>query len=122
MTVRKRLRHKAHGNDFHTFLTLPSFRHISLHAGRFFCSVLVEVPDAEPAKPETEGLGVDLRIKSFAVVSDGREFPSVNKARKVKNRERSSNGNSGGFRENAKARRKILGKEKIQANDITSNV
>ncbi|MBQ9493415.1 MAG: transposase [Oscillibacter sp.] len=56
---------------------------ISLHAGRFFCSVLVEVPDMDAVKPETKGIGVDLGINSFAVVSDGREFPNVNRTRKV---------------------------------------
>ncbi len=61
---------------------------ISLHAGRFFCSVLVEVPDSEPIKPETEGIGVDLGIKSFALVSDGREFLNINQTRKVKKLEK----------------------------------
>ena len=61
---------------------------ISLHAGRFFCSVLVEVPNAEIVKPETKGLGVDLGIKSLATVSDGREFPNINKTRKVKKLEK----------------------------------
>ena len=61
---------------------------ISLHAGRFFCSVLVEVPDLEPVQPETEGIGVDLGIKSFAVVSDGREFPNINHTRKVRKLEK----------------------------------
>ena len=50
--------------------------------------MLVEVPDAEPVKPETDGIGVDLGIKSFAVVSDGREFPNVNRTRKVKKLEK----------------------------------
>ena len=50
--------------------------------------MLVEVPDAEPVKPETEGIGVDLGIKSFAVVSDGREFPTVNRTRKVRKLEK----------------------------------
>lgn len=61
---------------------------ISLHAGRFFCSVLVEVPNPEPVKPQTEGIGVDLGIKSFVVVSDGREFPNINKTRKVRKLEK----------------------------------
>ena len=61
---------------------------ISLHAGRFFCSVLVEIPDPEPVKPETEGIGVDLGIKSLAVVSDGREFLNVNHTRKVRKLEK----------------------------------
>lgn len=61
---------------------------ISLHAGRFFCSVLVEVPDPAPVKSESEGIGVDLGIKSLAVVSDGREFPNINKTRKVRKLEK----------------------------------
>ncbi|MBR4546087.1 MAG: transposase [Oscillibacter sp.] len=61
---------------------------ISLHAGRFFCSVLVEIPDPESVKPKTKGIGVDLGIKSFAVVSDGREFPNINHTRKVRKLEK----------------------------------
>ena len=61
---------------------------ISYHAGRFFCSVLVEIHDPEPVEPETEGIGLDLGIKSFAVVSDGREFPNINRTRKVRKLEK----------------------------------
>ena len=57
---------------------------VSVRAGRFFVSVLVEVPEPEEQTPETAGIGVDLGIKALATVSDGRIFANVNKAKKVR--------------------------------------
>ena len=57
---------------------------VSIRAGRFFVSVLVEVPEPEKQTPETAGIGVDLGIKALATVSDGRIFANVNKAKKVR--------------------------------------
>ena len=52
---------------------------LSIRAGRFFVSVLAEVPEVEKQTPETDGIGVDLGIKAFATVSDERVFANVNK-------------------------------------------
>ena len=62
---------------------------VSIRAGRFFVSVLTEVPDMEKQTPETDGIGVDLGVKAFATVSDERVFENVNKtkeARRLKKR------------------------------------
>ena len=62
---------------------------VSIRAGRFFVSVLAEVPEAEKQTPETDGIGVDLGIKAFATVSDERIFANVNRtkeARRLKKR------------------------------------
>ena len=62
---------------------------VSIRAGRFFVSVLAQVPETEKQTPETDGIGVDLGIKAFAVVSDERVFANVNKtkqARRLKKR------------------------------------
>ena len=62
---------------------------VSIRAGRFFVSVLAEVPNPEKQTQETDGIGVDLGIKALATVSDGRVFANVNKtkeARRLKKR------------------------------------
>ena len=62
---------------------------VSIRAGRFFVSVLSEVPNPEKQTQETDGIGVDLGIKALATVSDGRVFANVNKtkeARRLKKR------------------------------------
>ena len=40
---------------------------------------------AEPVRAEkSSGIGIDLGVKSFAVVSDGREYPNINKSRRMR--------------------------------------
>lgn len=57
---------------------------VSRKAGRYYVSVLIDV--SEPGKPELNsiGLGIDLGIKEFAVCSDGRTYPNINKTEKLK--------------------------------------
>ena len=57
---------------------------VSVHAGRFFVSVLAEVADPIRQAAETEGIGVDLGIKEFATVSNGKVYKNVNKSRKMR--------------------------------------
>ena len=49
---------------------------ISLRAGKWFASFLVETNDISKRKPSFENVGVDLGIKTLAVLSDGKEFPA----------------------------------------------
>ena len=56
---------------------------VSVRAGRFFVSVLAEVPETEKQTPETDGIGVDLGIQAFATVSDARVFENINKTDEV---------------------------------------
>ena len=52
---------------------------ITKRAGRYFASFVFETAKAEAARTEkSEGIGIDLGVKSFAVVSDGRKFANVN--------------------------------------------
>ena len=44
---------------------------VSVKAGRYYVSVLIEIPDMEPVKSNNLGIGIDLGIKDLAVVSDG---------------------------------------------------
>jgi putative transposase len=54
-------------------------------ADRFYVSVIVEEPDPPVADHTfTEGIGVDLGIKSFAKVSNGQEFKNINKSSALK--------------------------------------
>ncbi len=58
---------------------------ITKRAGRYFASFVFEVEQAEVLSAEkSSGIGIDLGIKSFAVVSDGRNFPNINHTRRMR--------------------------------------
>ncbi|ANB61026.1 RNA-guided endonuclease InsQ/TnpB family protein [Anoxybacteroides amylolyticum] len=58
---------------------------VSKKAGRYFVSVLCEVEDVKPNVPlQSTGIGIDLGIKAFAVLSDGRVFQNINYTQKIK--------------------------------------
>lgn len=56
---------------------------ISYKAGRYYVSVLVEIPDKKSEKPQGEGIGIDLGVKELAVMSNGVIKPNINKTPKV---------------------------------------
>ena len=54
---------------------------VSIKAGRYYVSVLVELPDMpQKANDSTEGIGIDLGLKEFAVVSSGKVYRNINKS------------------------------------------
>lgn len=58
---------------------------VSCDAGRYFVSVLYKTEiSQETYNYSTEGIGIDLGIKSLAVCSNGETFGNVNKTKKVK--------------------------------------
>ena len=57
---------------------------ISKKAGRYYVSVHIEMPDIPEINMETDGIGIDLGIKEFAVMSDGTVKKNINKTAKVK--------------------------------------
>ena len=61
---------------------------VSIRAGRYFVSVLVEVPDMEPQEPQSSGIGIDLGIKEFATVSDETTYGNINKTDEVRRLEK----------------------------------
>ena len=61
---------------------------VSVKAGRYYVSVLVEVPDTKLANNTNEGVGIDLGLKKFAVVSTGNTYKNVNKCAKMKKLEK----------------------------------
>ena len=56
---------------------------ISYKAGRYYVSVLVEVPEIKSEPLHDEGIGIDLGVKELAVMSDGTVKPNINKTSRV---------------------------------------
>jgi putative transposase len=61
---------------------------VSIKAGRYYVSVLVEIPNPEIANNSNEGIGIDLGLKDFAIISDGKKYKNINKSGKVKKLEK----------------------------------
>ena len=61
---------------------------VSIKADRYYVSVLVEVSDNKTINHFGEGIGIDLGLKDFAIVSNGRTYQNINKSAKLKKLER----------------------------------
>ena len=61
---------------------------VSMKAGRYYISVLVEVPDVKIINHGNSGIGIDLGVKDLAVVSDGKIYKNINKSAGVKKLEK----------------------------------
>ena len=61
---------------------------VSIKAGRYYVSVLVEVPDMHNSNNSNEGIGIDLGLKDFAVCSDGKTYKNINKSARIKKLEK----------------------------------
>lgn len=64
---------------------------ISYHAGRYYVSALVDIPEnREKFKeiPYTDGIGIDLGIKELAIISNGDIYKNINKLENIKNLEK----------------------------------
>ena len=61
---------------------------VSQKADRFYISVLCEVSEQVKQLPENEGIGIDLGIKDFAIMSNGNIKENINKTNKVQKLER----------------------------------
>ena len=62
--------------------------HVSIKADRYYVSVLIEIPDNRIANNSNEGIGIDLGLKEFAVVSNGTSYKNINKSAKLKKLEK----------------------------------
>ena len=62
--------------------------HVSIKADRYYVSVLIEIPDNRIANNSNEGIGIDLGLKDFAVVSNGASYKNINKSAKLKKLEK----------------------------------
>ncbi len=62
--------------------------HVSVKAGRYYVSVLIEIPNNQIANNSNEGIGFDLGLKDFAIVSNGKTYKNINKSVKLKKLEK----------------------------------
>ena len=62
--------------------------HVSIKADRYYVSVLIEIPDKRIASNSGEGIGIDLGLKAFAVVSNGKIYKNINKSAKLRKLEK----------------------------------
>ena len=61
---------------------------VSIKADRYYVSVLVEVSDNKAVDHFGEGIGIDLGLKDFAIVSNGKTYQNINKSARLKKLER----------------------------------
>lgn len=61
---------------------------VSCKAGRYYVSVLVEEKEREKPRLNDFGLGIDLGVKEFAVISNGSVKKNINKTKRVKKLEK----------------------------------
>lgn len=62
---------------------------VSMKAGRYYVSVLVEEPEREKPVLNDFGIGIDLGVKDFAICSDGKTYKNINKAVRIRKLEKS---------------------------------
>ena len=61
---------------------------ISIKAGRYYVSALVEVPDKVTSNNYSAGIGIDLGLKDFAIISNGKTYKNINKSTRLKKLEK----------------------------------
>lgn len=75
-----RLKEKGHIPTTKSGQTIRSGT-VSVKAGRYYVSVLVEIPDIQVfINNSNAGIGIDLGLKDFAVVSNGKTYKNINKS------------------------------------------
>ena len=62
--------------------------HVSIKADRYYVSVLIEIPNVKIANNSNAGIGIDLGLKDFAIVSNGKTYKNINKSAKLKKLEK----------------------------------
>ena len=61
---------------------------VSVKAGRYYVSVLVEIPDTQIVNNSNDGIGIDLGLKELAIVSTGKTYKNINKSAGLKKLEK----------------------------------
>ena len=59
-----------------------------MKADRYYVSVLVEISDNKIADNSNAGIGIDLGLKDFAIVSNGKTYKNINKSARLKKLEK----------------------------------
>ena len=62
--------------------------YITKQANKYFVSVIIDIDISNPASDCNNGLGIDLGLKEFAVLSTGKTYKNINKLRVIRNIER----------------------------------
>lgn len=93
----------------------PSSITITCKAGRYYASALYETDTPAPIQCKGDGLGVDLGLKSFAVVSNGISYGNVNKSTRVKKARKRLK------REQRRFSRKIQMRKKVKSATVTTS-
>lgn len=82
---------------------------VSKKAGKYYVSVLVNMPDKNNIKNNNFGIGIDLGLKELAICSDRSIYQNINKTNRVKKIEKKLK------REQRKLSRKIISIKKGEA-------
>ena len=61
---------------------------VSCKAGRYYVSVLIEMPENEKHILNNLGMGIDLGVKDFAVCSNGKVYKNINKSSRIRKLEK----------------------------------
>ena len=61
---------------------------VSYRAGRYYVTCLVDIEDLKEEELNDFGLGIDLGLSNFAIVSNGKVYKNINKTNKVKKLEK----------------------------------
>lgn len=61
---------------------------VSMKAGRYYVSVLVDLPERGIPDAQNGGIGIDLGVKDLAIVSNGMIFKNINKQARIKRLEK----------------------------------
>lgn len=102
---------------------------VSRKAGRYYVSVLIDMPEPEKEELLPEGIGIDLGIKDFAVCSDGRKYKNINKTQRIKKLEkqmrraqRSLSRRYENLKEGGAAQRKNIQKQKLKVQRLHQRI
>ena len=57
---------------------------VSQKAGRFYVSVIIDMPALQYTEPYGEPLGIDLGLKDFVILSDGMKYNNINKTAAIR--------------------------------------
>lgn len=57
---------------------------VSIKADRYYVSVLVEIPNVKIVNNSNGGIGIDLGLKDFAIVSNGKTYKNINKSARLR--------------------------------------
>ena len=61
---------------------------VSIKADRYYVSVLVEIPDPQAVTNRNDGIVIDLGVKDFAILSNGKTYKNINRSARLKKLEK----------------------------------